>query len=66
MSDGRLWLLRDTYATQNAWAPHHVGKSYGYPVSAPSTPPLAPFAPTPKPKPPARPATTTAPPATST
>jgi hypothetical protein len=26
MPDGRLWLLRDTYATQTAWAPHHVGK----------------------------------------
>jgi conjugative relaxase-like TrwC/TraI family protein len=24
--DGRLWLLRDTYATQTAWAPRHVGK----------------------------------------
>jgi hypothetical protein len=26
MPDGRLWLLRDTYATQTAWAPSHVGK----------------------------------------
>ena len=26
MPDGRLWLLRDTYATQTAWAPCHVGK----------------------------------------
>jgi uncharacterized protein YdbL (DUF1318 family) len=26
MPDGRLWLLRDTYATQTAWAPRHVGK----------------------------------------
>jgi hypothetical protein len=26
MSDGRLWLLRDSYAAQTAWAPRHVGK----------------------------------------
>jgi TrwC relaxase/AAA domain len=26
MPDGQLWLLRDTYATQTAWAPPHVGK----------------------------------------
>ena len=26
MPNGRLWLLRDTYATQTAWAPRHVGK----------------------------------------
>ena len=26
MPDGRLWLLRDTYATQTAWAPPHPGK----------------------------------------
>jgi hypothetical protein len=26
MLDGRLWLLRDTYAAQTAWAPRHVGK----------------------------------------
>ena len=26
MPDGRLWLLRDTYTTQTAWAPRHVGK----------------------------------------
>jgi conjugative relaxase-like TrwC/TraI family protein len=26
MPDGRLWLLRDTYAVETAWAPHHVGK----------------------------------------
>ena len=24
--DGRLWLLRDTYGIQTAWAPRHVGK----------------------------------------
>ncbi len=24
--DGRLWLLRDTYATETAWAPPYVGK----------------------------------------
>ena len=24
--NGRLWLLRDIYATQTAWAPRHVGK----------------------------------------
>ena len=24
--DGRLWLLRDTYAVETAWAPCHVGK----------------------------------------
>ena len=26
MPDGHLWLLRDTYAAQTAWAPRHVGK----------------------------------------
>ena len=24
--DGQLWLLRDSYAAQTAWAPRHVGK----------------------------------------
>ena len=26
MPDDRLWLLRDTYAAETAWAPRHVGK----------------------------------------
>jgi hypothetical protein len=26
MPDGRLWLLRDTYTAETAWAPPHVGK----------------------------------------
>jgi hypothetical protein len=26
MRDGRLWLIRDTYAAETAWAPRHVGK----------------------------------------
>ena len=26
MRDGRLWLIRDTYAAENAWAPRHVGR----------------------------------------
>ena len=26
MPNGRLWLLRDSYAVQTAWAPRHVGK----------------------------------------
>jgi len=26
MPDGRLWLLRDAYPAQTAWAPRHVGK----------------------------------------
>ena len=26
MPEGRLWLLRDTYAAQTAWAPPHVGR----------------------------------------
>ena len=26
MPDGRLWLARDSYAAQTAWAPQHVGK----------------------------------------
>ena len=26
MPDGRLWLIRDTYATETAWAPRHVGR----------------------------------------
>jgi conjugative relaxase-like TrwC/TraI family protein len=25
MPDGRLWLIRDTYATETRWAPRHVG-----------------------------------------
>jgi len=28
MPDGRLWLLRDSYTTQTAWAPRHVGKQF--------------------------------------
>jgi hypothetical protein len=26
MPEGRLWLIRDTYAAETAWAPQHVGK----------------------------------------
>jgi hypothetical protein len=26
MPEGRLWLVRDTYAAETAWAPQHVGK----------------------------------------
>jgi hypothetical protein len=26
MPDGRLWLLRDTYAAETVWAPRHVGR----------------------------------------
>jgi hypothetical protein len=26
MPDGRLWLIRDTYAAETAWAPQHAGK----------------------------------------
>jgi hypothetical protein len=26
MPDGRLWLIRDTYAAGTAWAPRHAGK----------------------------------------
>jgi conjugative relaxase-like TrwC/TraI family protein len=26
MPDGRLWLIRDTYAAETAWAPRHAGK----------------------------------------
>jgi hypothetical protein len=26
MADGRLWLVRDTYAAETCWAPRHVGK----------------------------------------
>ena len=26
MPDGRLWLIRDTYAAETCWAPRHVGK----------------------------------------
>jgi hypothetical protein len=26
MCDGRLWLIRDTYAAETAWAPRHVGR----------------------------------------
>ena len=26
MPDGRLWLLRDAFAAETAWAPRHVGK----------------------------------------
>ena len=66
MPDGRLWLARDSYAAQTAWAPRTPGKSCGCPGSAPSTPPWALSGPTPKLTPPARPATMTAPPGTRT
>jgi hypothetical protein len=26
MPDGRLWLIRDTYTAETAWAPRHVGR----------------------------------------
>jgi hypothetical protein len=26
MPDGRLWLIRDTYTAETAWAPQHTGK----------------------------------------
>ncbi len=26
MPDGRLWLIRDTYAAETAWAPRHTGR----------------------------------------
>ncbi len=26
MRDGRLWLIRDTYTAETAWAPRHVGR----------------------------------------
>ena len=26
MRDGRLWLIRDSYAAETAWAPRHVGR----------------------------------------
>jgi hypothetical protein len=26
MTDGRLWVIRDTYAAETAWAPRHVGR----------------------------------------
>ena len=39
MPNGRLWLLRDAYAAQTAWAPPTSEKSFGYPVSVPSMPP---------------------------
>jgi conjugative relaxase-like TrwC/TraI family protein len=26
MRDGRLWLIRDTYAAETVWAPRHVGR----------------------------------------
>jgi len=26
MRDGRLWLIRDTYAAETAWAPRHIGR----------------------------------------
>ena len=61
LSDGRLWLARDAYAAETAWAPPTSGRSCGCSGSAPSTPPWAPSGPTPRQAPPARPATTTAP-----
>ena len=27
LPDGRLWLIRDTYAAETAWAPRHVGRA---------------------------------------
>jgi hypothetical protein len=66
MPDGRLWLLRDTYAAQTAWAPRHVGKELRLSRLGAFDAALGAIRPTPKPRPPARPATTTAPHATST
>ena len=49
MPDGRLWLLRDTYAAQTAWAPRHVGKELRLSRLGAFDAALAPSAPTPKP-----------------
>lgn len=29
-ADGSLWLIRDQYQTETAWAPKHVGRELGY------------------------------------
>ena len=62
MPDGRLWLLRDTYAAETAWAPRHVGKELRLARLGAFNADLGRHPRrTPKPTPPARPATTTAP-----
>ena len=61
MHDGRLWLIRDTYAAETAWAPRHVGKELRLARLGAAEPAWTPSAPPPKLTPPARPATTSAP-----
>jgi hypothetical protein len=29
-ADGSLWLIRDQYQAETAWAPKHVGRELGY------------------------------------
>jgi hypothetical protein len=65
MPDDRLWLLRDTYAAQTAWAPRHVGKELRLSRLGAFDAALVPSAPTPKPRPPARAATTATPSSTT-
>ena len=67
MPDGRLWLIRDTYAAETAWAPRarREGTAAGPARRLRRRPGRHPRRP-PKPTPPARPATTTAPPGTRT
>jgi hypothetical protein len=38
LASGQSLVLRDTYATETAWAPRMSGRSCGCPGSAPSTP----------------------------
>ena len=66
MPDGRLWLLRDAYAAQTAWAPRHVGKELRLSRLGAFDAALAAIRADAEAQPPARPATTTAPRGTST
>ena len=66
MPDGRLWLIRDTYTAETAWAPRHVGQELRLVRLGAANADRTRSAPTPKPTPPARTATTTAPPGTRT
>ncbi len=61
MPDGRLWLIRDSYAAETAWAPRTSERKCDWAGSAPPTPSWTPSARPPKPMPLGRPATTAAP-----
>ena len=61
MRDGRLWLIRDTYAAETAWAPRHVGRELRLARLGAANADLGAIRAAAEPTPPARPATMRAP-----